>query len=110
MWRDEGLGVLGDLGSHLLDLALFLFGSSKAEFELWGANRFETRSLDHVLFGSMGSPFLQLEATYLSWRNTFTADVFGSLGSAHIDCLCKWGPSTFTLRERKFPSGARTLR
>ena len=28
-----------------------------------------------------------------SWRNTFGLDVIGELGSAHIDCLCKWGPA-----------------
>jgi hypothetical protein len=41
----------------------------------------------------------------LSWRNHFYADVFAEKGSAHISSLCKWGPSTFTLRERKLPSG-----
>jgi scyllo-inositol 2-dehydrogenase (NADP+) len=41
----------------------------------------------------------------LSWRNTFSADIYGEKGSAHISCLCKWGPSTFTLRERVLPSG-----
>src|SRR5438552_1332571 len=32
-WRDQGLGVVSDLGSHLLDTVLFLFGppASKAE-------------------------------------------------------------------------------
>ena len=41
----------------------------------------------------------------LSWRNHFAADVYGAAGSAHIDSLCKWGPSTFTLRRRILPSG-----
>ena len=41
----------------------------------------------------------------LSWRNSFRADVYGELGSAHIDCLCKWGPSTLTVRNRVLPSG-----
>ena len=26
-WRDQGFGVLPDLGSHLLDMVLFLFGN-----------------------------------------------------------------------------------
>ena len=46
--------------------------------------------------------------TLLSWRNTFRCDVFAEKGSAHIDCLCKWGPSTFTLRKRVLPSGRPT--
>ena len=43
--------------------------------------------------------------TLLNWRNHFYADVFAENGSAHIQSLCKWGPSTFTLRDRKLPSG-----
>ena len=104
-WRDEGLGVLEDLGSHLLDLVLYLFGRPEAALRLWSARRFETRSLDHVLFGFTGTPLFEMEATYLSWRNTFNIDILGEGGSAHINGLCKWGPSTFTVRKRVFPSG-----
>ena len=103
-WRDQGLGVVSDLGSHLLDMVLFLFGQT-GKFEPWNYNRFENNAFDHFLFGSSGKPVLELEMTLLSWRNTFTADVFGELGSAHINCLCKWGPSTFAVRKRVFPSG-----
>lgn len=104
-WRDKGLGVLPDLGSHLLDMALFLFGDTVGPFEVWSFNRFENQSFDHVLFGSNSKPVLEMEATLLSWRNTFSADVFGELGTAHIHCLCKWGPSVFTIRKRVLPSG-----
>ncbi len=104
-WRDQGLGVLSDLGSHLLDLALFLFGPCETPGEVWSVNRFENQAPDHVLFGFRGRPALEMEATMVSWRNTFGLDVYGELGSAHIHCLCKWGPSAFTLRQRVFPSG-----
>lgn len=104
-WRDTGMGVLADLGSHLLDMALFLFDPTEHAFKAHYAHYFENRALDHVAFGSDGSPCLQMEATLLSWRNTFRLDVWGELGSAHIDCLCKWGPSTLTVRKRVFPSG-----
>ena len=43
--------------------------------------------------------------TLLSWRNHFTCDIFAEKGSAHIESLCKWGPSTFTRRTRVRPSG-----
>ena len=104
-WRDKGLGVLADLGSHLLDLALFLFGPSGTTGQVWGVNRFENQAPDHVLFGFRGRPVLEMEATMVSWRNTFGLDVYGESGSAHIHGLCKWGPSTFTLRHRVLPSG-----
>jgi scyllo-inositol 2-dehydrogenase (NADP+) len=104
-WRDKGLGVFADLGSHLLDMAHFLFGPHEAPGELWSADRFENKAPDHVLFGYRGAMVLEMEATLLSWRNTFGLDVYGELGSAHISCLCKWGPSTLTLRTRVLPSG-----
>jgi len=104
-WRDQGSGVLPDLGSHLLDTALFWFGKPDAPFDIYSCNRFENRSFDHFSFGANGSPVLQLEMTLLNWRNHFYADVFAENGSAHIQSLCKWGPSTFTLRDRKLPSG-----
>jgi len=104
-WRDSGLGVLPDLGSHLLDTANFWFGKNYRDFDIFSANRFENRSFDHVSFGGGSNPLIQLEVTLLSWKNHFYADVYGENGSAHIDSLCKWGPSTFTIRRRKFPSG-----
>ena len=104
-WRDQGAGVLPDLGSHLLDTALFWFGRPSEPFDIYSCNRFENRSFDHFSFGANGSPVLQLEMTLLNWRNHFYADVFAENGSAHIQSLCKWGPSTFTLRDRKLPSG-----
>jgi len=41
----------------------------------------------------------------LSWRNSFYLDIVGELGSIHVDCLCKWGPSILKVRTRKLPSG-----
>ena len=104
-WRDRGTGVLPDLGSHLLDTALFWFGALDGPFTVWAADRFENKAFDHLAFGSAGPPRLELEMTLLSWRNHFTCDVYGERGSAHISSLCKWGPSTFTLRTRVLPSG-----
>jgi scyllo-inositol 2-dehydrogenase (NADP+) len=104
-WRDKGLGVFSDLGSHMLDMAHFLFGPHNEAGELWSADCFENKAPDHVLFGYRGKRVLEMEATLLSWRNTFRLDVFGERGSAHIDCLCKWGPSVLTVRTRVLPSG-----
>jgi predicted dehydrogenase len=104
-WRDQGLGVLPDLGSHLLDWVLYLFGKPSVPFRPWSWHCFENRSFDHFVFGSSGQPTLELEVTLLSWRNTCTLDVYGERGSAHLDCLCKWGPSRLTVRQRMLPSG-----
>lgn len=104
-WRDKGMGVLPDLGSHLLDLCLFLFGRIEEDFQPWSFNRFENCAFDHFVCGSSGAPVIELEMSLLSWRNTFTADLVGELGSLHINGLCKWGPSILTVRKRVLPSG-----
>jgi scyllo-inositol 2-dehydrogenase (NADP+) len=104
-WRDTGTGVLFDLGSHLLDTLSFWLGAIDQPFHIVSASRFENQSFDHVTFGASGTPMLQLETSLLSWRNHFYADVHAEKGSAHITSLCKWGPSTFTVRGRVLPSG-----
>src|SRR5215831_9371380 len=104
-WRDQGAGVLPDLGSHLLDTARFWFGDVGEAFTVISSRCFENRAPDHVVLGSRGMPQLELEMTLLNWRNHFTCDVFAENGSAHIASLCKWGPSSFTVRTRLLPSG-----
>jgi predicted dehydrogenase len=104
-WRDQGCGVVHDLGSHLLDTVLFWFGEALSPFRLEHQNCFENKAPDHAIMISKGKPFIELEMTLLSWRNTFSCTVLAENGSAHIDSLCKWGPSTFTLRTRVRPSG-----
>lgn len=104
-WRDAGLGVLADLGSHLLDLTRFFFGPVERDFRLWSCERFENRAADYCCLGAPGSPALQIEASLISWKNTFTVDLIGESGSLHVNGLCKWGPATLTVRRRVLPSG-----
>jgi predicted dehydrogenase len=105
VWRDQGAGILTDLGSHLLDTLMFWFGDLDCTFNMIMANRFENRAPDHVSFAGRGSIAFELEAAMISWRNHFTCDVYAEKGSVHIDSLCKWGPSTLTRRRRVLPSG-----
>ncbi len=104
-WRDQGSGVIHDLGSHLLDACRFWFPAIGGGARLQAADRFENRAPDHAIFTLEGPPAIEVELSLLSWRNDFTADVYGELGSAHIRSLCKWGPTTLTLRTRVLPSG-----
>lgn len=105
-WRDQGAGVLPDLGSHLLDTCRYWFGALNDDFRLISANCFENRAPDHVIIGSEATrPRIELEMTLLMWRNHFTCDILAENGTAHIESLCKWGPSTFTRRTRVLPSG-----
>src|SRR5450756_1364257 len=105
-WRDQGAGVLPDLGSHLLDTCRFWFGDIAPEFAVTAANRFENRAPDHVVIASEGQvPRFELEMTLLMWRNHFTCDVLAEKGSAHITSLCKWGRADFIHRTRVLPAG-----
>ena len=105
-WRDQGAGVLPDLGSHLLDTCRFWFGDISDKFSVVTVNRFENRAPDHVIIGNeTGAPRIELEMTLLMWRNHFTCDILAENGTAHIESLCKWGPTTFTHRRRVLPSG-----
>jgi predicted dehydrogenase len=105
-WRDKGAGALPDLGSHLLDTAQFWFGDIGEDFRVVSSRCFENRAPDHVVLASRSAkPQLELEMTLLNWRNHFTCDLFAENGSVHIQSLCKWGPSSFTLRRRVLPSG-----
>ncbi len=105
LWRDQGGGVIPDLGSHLLDTLLFWMGKPALNCQLYEANCWENKAPDHCSFGLQGDVSWHFELSLLSWRNHFYADVFAEHGSAHIDSLCKWGPSTFTYRNRVLPSG-----
>jgi predicted dehydrogenase len=96
-WRDEGLGVLADLGSHLLDWSVFLFCRREPSVQVWGSHRFENRAFDHFRFGFEGRlPTLDFEVTLLSWRNSFRADV----SAARVP------PSTPGGRERRTAAGS----
>jgi hypothetical protein len=84
---------------------LFWLGRPVSGFRIHSASRFENRAFDHVAFGAASERLLQFEVTLLSWRNHHYTGVFAEKGSAHINSLCKRGPSTFTVRERVPPSG-----
>ena len=105
-WRDQGDGVLPDLGSHLLDTCRFWFGHELGEFRLTAAHNFENLAPDHIIISSESNqPRIELEMTLCMWRNHFTCDILAEKGTAHIESLCKWGPATFSHRVRVLPSG-----
>ena len=110
VWRDQGAGVLPDLGSHLLDILLFIFGElpESVEWKVWSCQSFENRSPDHVVVATQPpgtKVMIELEMSLLSWRNHFAAEIYGSGGSMMMESLCKWGPSRLTYYERVLPSG-----
>jgi len=105
-WRDEGSGVILDLGSHLFDVIDYWFSASTISNVLSNVSRFENKSPDsaNILFEMSGIQF-NLEMSLCSWKNTFTCDIVGSKGSLHLNGLRKWGQSVLIHRTRKLPSG-----
>ncbi len=104
-WRDSGYGVLPDLGSHLLDIVDFWWGLEGMHIDFVEGRSHENQSLDFATFRLAGGPSVWCETTLLSWRNDFRCDIRAREGSLHIASLCKWGPSSLSVRERVHPSG-----
>ena len=90
-WRDEGAGVLPDLGSHLLDTARFWFGDIGEDFRVISVSRFENQAPDHVVIASeTARPKLEFEMTLLSWRNSLLA-TYWPRTARHISNRCASG-------------------
>jgi scyllo-inositol 2-dehydrogenase (NADP+) len=106
IWKDQGFGVLPDLGSHLLDILFFLFSYKDYNLKINTLKNFENKSPDFVSFSSKGGPCIDLEATFLSWKNKFNLDIYAEKGSLHLNGLCKWGPSILEIHKRVYPSGS----
>lgn len=106
-WRDTGLGVVEDLMSHLLDLADYLLGYGGRGFEAVTVNRHEASVFDQAILRSMDGRVV-LEASFVSWRNTFTVELWGRHGSLHLQGLRKWGGAELIERRRVYPSGVPT--
>lgn len=107
-WRDKGSGVLTDLGSHLLDTCCYWFGTDFPinNWKIISVNNFENNAPDHCVITNNSKNFrIELEMTMLMWKNYFSCDILAENGTAHIESLCKWGPTTFTHRKRILPSG-----
>ena len=105
-WRDKGAGVLKDIGSHVFDLCLFIFGEGKVKIQYQKMIKFENKAPDHALiFLNYGNINLELEISLCMWKNSFALDLIGSNGSCHINSLCKWSESSLTFYKRVKPSG-----
>ena len=102
-WRESGSGVLDDLGCHLIDLTDYLFDYS-ADYQLWAADRNESKVFDRCVFAT-GDRRIVLECATTMWRNRFSIDIYGGLGSLHLSGLSKWGSSELGIHHRILPSG-----
>lgn len=103
-WRETGYGVLDETGCHLIDISRQLFGYKGNDFKAVSLNKIESKTFDHCIFSTKDNKIL-FETGWTTWKNVFSIDIYGSLGSLHLNGLCKWGGSQLTLRKRIFPAG-----
>lgn len=103
-WRDDTLGVLQDLASHLIDLTGFVFGRFGAEFLVWARCAHELTGVDHCILATADRRIV-IESSYLSWKNRWSIEVVGARGALRMEGLTKWGPSELVIQRRRLPSG-----
>ena len=106
-WREKKKGIQTDLGSHIIDIAIYLLGKKnignlKNIFE----RKLENKNPDHIFFSNKNSKIkIDFEASYCSWKNKFYIEIVGKKGSFYLYNLCKWGASTLYQMTRVLPSG-----
>jgi predicted dehydrogenase len=105
-WREKNkYSIIDDLGVHLLDTFLYWFNFLPKKYHSVIKQNNELKCYDYFIFKSEERFKALFTVSVLDWKNKFEANIIGSKGSLHINCLCKWGPSILTQRIRKFPSG-----
>ena len=83
-WKNKGLGVLIDLGSHILDLLNF-FGIkfTSKDIKIVSLNKFESLTNDYAVISIKSNNNIIIELSNLSWKNSFKLDIIGQKGSFH---------------------------
>lgn len=105
-WKDIKNGLIFDLGSHLIDILIYLMNIKNNDFNVDKSFKFENKNEDYIsIVNKNNKTLINLEASYICWKNKFNFDIYGSKGSMHISGLCKWGESSIELHKRKLPSG-----
>lgn len=104
-WRETQFGVLEEIAPHIIDFAFKFFNYKGKDFETIIARKVESNIFDHWLFSTKDKKIV-FETSSITWKYQFLIDIYGKLGSLHIDGLRKWGGSRLTHRKRAFPSGA----
>ena len=105
-WRKKELGIMDDIGSHLIDICFFWLGNKINSIKSVYFNNLENYKSDYAnIYFHLSDIIINFEITYCSWKNTFSSKFIGNKGSLVMDGLCKWGPSILDNQKRIFPSG-----
>lgn len=104
-WRETEFGVLEEIAPHLIDFAMNFFNYKGADFKNLISRKIESKIYDYWVFATSDQKII-FETSSVTWKYQFSLDIFGKLGSLHINGLNKWGKSELIVRKRVFPSGA----
>ena len=88
-----------------MDTFLYWFNFLPKKYQSMIKQNNELKCYDYFTFKSEERFKTLFTVSVVDWRNKFEANIIGSKGSLHINCLCKWGPSILIKRTRKLPSG-----
>jgi predicted dehydrogenase len=116
-WRGDaklaGGGELTDQGIHLLDLIHWFGGVPQYAFAYLQTAVWPMGNLEDNAFGLLRFPagaVALLHASLTQWKNLFSFEVFGDLGSLCVDGLGRsYGPETLTLYHRAATGGPPTV-
>lgn len=110
-WRSKSKGVITDLGSHVLDIYLFLFNELPENIRKIIRKKNEIASCDYFQFNGVSKRYkipVNFELSYIHWENTFKIEIISSKYRIEMCGLRKWKGSKLNLQKRKLPSGAPT--
>lgn len=104
----NNVGSVYDMASHSINLLMWLFDQKnikvlstsvqKNEFSnIYPDNGFAILKFKKIL--------INLHHGFCSWKNNFSLQIHGSLGSLKVSSLPKWGQQTIKYEKRIFPSG-----
>jgi len=103
-WRETENGVLEEIAPHVIDFTMMFFGYRGIDFKPLIARKVESNIIDHWVFATKDNRVM-IETSSVTWKNVFSIDIYGELGSIHMYGLNKWGGSDLFVRKRIFPSG-----
>lgn len=103
-WRETEFGVLEEIIPHQLDFVMNFFGYKGDDFKTLVARKVESKIFDHWMISTTDNKVI-IECSAVTWKNVFSIDIYGSLGSLHMNGLRKWSGSELIIRKRVFPTG-----
>lgn len=103
-WRETEFGVLEEIVPHQIDFIFNFFGYGGDDFKTLIARKVESKIFDHWVIATKDNKVI-VECGAVTWKNFFSIDIYGELGSIHLNGLRKWSGGELTVRKRVFPTG-----